>query len=261
MSESKSGMLTRTKHYMGRMWDLVRRVAKYGAYERRTYLLRPDLKLLYLSLSKSACSSIKASMLSLKEQDNYQKLHSVIAREGDQQYDLDLSRYADYYKFSVVRNPFDRLVSCYVNKYHTDKALLGTDMTHLYFDYYLMGYLRKDKGFAHFARRVCRIPDVFADKHLICQARQIYGKGTRTALDFVGRFERLSEDYGAIQQKYGLAPLPVYNKTGKGNWMDYYDLQTAARVYKRYRRDIEMFGYEGAYAELVDYLKKKGQSA
>lgn len=247
----------RAQHHIGRMINALGRVMKYGAYTRRTYLVRPEQKLLYLSISKAACSSIKASILSLDRQENYQRLHGAVAREGDQLYDAPLKDYPDYFKFTFVRNPFDRLVSCYENKYHTDRALLGKELKHLYFDYYLMGYLRKDRGFAEFARRVRRIPDKWADKHLISQFSRVRDKDGKQYLDFIGRFENLAVDYEPIRAKYNLAPLTVYNKTGKGNWMDYYDEKTARLVYERYRQDIEAFGYEDSYQALLAHIRQK----
>lgn len=39
--------------------------------------------------------------------------------------------------------------------------------------------------------------------------------------------------------------------------MDYYTLETARLVYKKYRKDVEAFGYQDSYRRLISYLKKK----
>jgi hypothetical protein len=147
-----------------------------------------------------------------------------------------------------VRNPFDRLTSCYENKYHSDQSRVGKSIKMLIY-----------KGFRDFARRVCMIPDGMADKHFMSQCVSVVDRNGKLLLDYVGKFENLEADYEPIRRKYGFQPLPHYNRTeiAKGNWMDYYDLETARRAYQRYKTDIETFGYQGAYGELVSYLRKK----
>ena len=76
-------------------------------------------------------------------------------------------------------------------------------------------------------------------------------------VNHVFKFENLARDYESIREKYDLAPLPHYNRTKKGNWMDYYNLATARRVYRRYQRDIEEFGYQDVYDELIRYITEK----
>ncbi|MDO4547832.1 MAG: sulfotransferase family 2 domain-containing protein [Clostridia bacterium] len=247
-------MKMRFKSYCGRFLDMLSRIVKNGTYPHRVYVYREDSKVMYLSISKSACTSIKASMLSLGEKSSYMKVHREIKGATDSQlFNINTADYPDYFKFTFVRNPFDRLASLYKNKYHTDKKLLGTELKHLYFDYYLFGFLRKDRGFASFARRVCMIPDVMSDKHFVSQSF-LTKKGN---FDFTGRFENLVEEYEPIREKYGFGELSVYNSTHKGNWMDYYDVKTAKRVYKRYKKDIEQYGYEDEYRELLACLEAK----
>lgn len=233
------------------------KVKKDGIYIKHTYHIIHDKKLIYLSNSKVACSSIKASMYHLDEQEDYSNVHKLANAQKQYEIDTPYDRYADYYKFTFVRNPFARLVSCYVNKLHEDREKLGKTTTRLYFAGYLWGYLNVDKGFHNWAARVCRIPDKYADRHIISQSSLIHDDEGHLLVNHVFNFENLARDYGEIRERFDLAPLPHYNRTKKGNWMDYYDLETAQRVYKRYKRDIEEFNYQSAYDELVKYIKEK----
>jgi chondroitin 4-sulfotransferase 11 len=233
------------------------RIRSGGCYSPRTFHINHDKKLIYLSNSKVACSSIKASMYHLEQQQDYRSVHKAANAQKQYEIDVPYDRYADYYKFTFVRNPFARLVSCYVNKLHEDREKLGKTMDRLYFARYLFGYLNVDKGFHNWARRVCRIPDRYADRHFISQSYLVHDKNGNMLVNHVFNFENLARDYGAISEKFDLAPLPHYNKTNKGNWMDYYDLRTARIVYRRYKRDICEFGYQGAYDELIRYIKEK----
>lgn len=58
-------------------------------------------------------------------------------------------------------------------------------------------------------------------------------------------------------EEYGLSPLENHNRTQKDNWMDYYTLDSAKKVYHRYKKDIIKFGYTEEYKELISYLKHK----
>jgi hypothetical protein len=159
-----------------------------------------------------------------------------------------------FFKFAFVRNPFDRLVSCYESKYHNDKIKRPNGP--FIFDKYLFGALKNDKGFENFAKRICLIPDMFADRHFQSQYFQIY-KNKKNTLDYVGKFENIAEDFDFIKNKFKLNDLPHYNKSGNKNWMDYYDLKLARKIYKRYKKDFIHFGYSGEYEKLNVFLNQK----
>jgi hypothetical protein len=233
------------------------RVKKFGEYASKTFHINHEKKLIYLSNSKVACSSIKASMYRVSDAAaDYRAVHRITNAQKHYELSLPWDKYPDYYKFTFVRNPFARLVSCYVNKLIEDKKRLGKDMRCLYFEKYLFGYLNVDKGFHNWAARACRVPDRYADRHFVSQSFLIHDRKGHMLVNEVFNFENLARDYEAIRVKYDLEPLPHYNKTNRGNWMDYYDERTARRVYRRYRRDIEEFGYRDAYDELIKYIRK-----
>ena len=145
------------------------------------------------------------------------------------------------------------MVSCYENKYHKDaKNLAPYEML---FHHYLFGYLRKDRGFEKFIDRLVRIPRPLLEQHISMQADMLGD------LDFVGKMENIGEDFAIIQEKYMLKPLEHFNNTGKvyekQNWMEYYSLQTAEKVYKKYKTDFEKYGYSDSYRTLTDYIKAK----
>lgn len=244
------------------MYKLLRKVRKTGAYYTRSFFYNPTKKFLYLSVSKAGNTSIKASIYAMPEMDDYRKVHDAVHEQECRAHIDRLPEFADYYKFTFVRNPFDRLVSCYENKLHTDKASVGVTIKELIYDRYLMGYLGKDKGFNNWAQRVCRVPDKYADRHFISQSFGMLDENGELITDFVGKFENFAADFEVMRQKFDLAPLPHYNKTKKEkkSWMDYYDLKTAQKVYERYKTDIRVFGYQQAYDDLVAYIKSKGEN-
>lgn len=238
-------------------------IEKCGAYVPLEWYINDEKKIIYLNNAKVACTSFKSVIMGLEKQKYYESVHQILQKKA-LYFDLK-EEYNDYFKFTYVRNPFERLVSCYQNKYHTDKKLigidkeiLGTDFFDLYFVRvnYLLGYLDKDQGFESFAKKIVKVPNECADRHFVSQYFMIY-KNDKCLVDFVGKIEELPESFKEIQNKYQLEELPIYNKTDKGNWMDYYTLEIAELVYKYYKKDFEVFGYEDEYKKLVKYLKNK----
>jgi hypothetical protein len=64
-------------------------------------------------------------------------------------------------------------------------------------------------------------------------------------VDFVGRFERLQEDFDEISRRLGRTPvaLPRTNASRHAAYTECYTPATAEIVAKRYARDIAQFGY------------------
>jgi hypothetical protein len=151
--------------------------------------------------------------------------------------------YHRYFKFAFVRNPWDRLVSCYMSKIVMGGP--GLKMRN-YGDI----SLSRDMTFKEFAEAVCRIPDEESDPHFRSQHIVICddspGKGILA--DFVGRFENLEEDFGIVAKRLGLEinlPETVSSADLKGlrSYRDFYDERLAEIVGERYRDDAKVFGY------------------
>lgn len=228
-------------------------IAQYGNYPYPKYMVLEDKKLIYLEVPKVANCSIKASMLKNKFKDDYS-----VQRESLKYtvHNLD-NKYDDYYKFTFVRNPFERIVSCYESKYHKDRQMLGNILTELEYDHYLFGYIRRDRGFANFLCRIALIPDSYKDHHFKPQYSIVYDKNGRKRVDYIGKYENLNQEYGKISRKYGLDRLDVYNKTDRKTYMEYYNRFTVYLAYFIYKKDIKFFEYEKEYQELLDYVNKK----
>ena len=224
---------------------------RFGFVDPPEYIEVPEKQSAYINIPKAACSSFKASITNRNFPDDY-SVHTAIGGK------FRFSRLnSDYFVFSFVRNPFDRLASCYESKFHRDAAI---KKPYLAYKYYLLGILSKDLGFEHFIKTIYRIPERLAEKHFRSQHSSLYRHGKCVA-DFVGKFENLETDYEPIRQKYGFAPLKHYNKTDKGNWMDYYTPKTAKMVYRKYRKDFETFGYQDEYEKLLKYLAAKEEKS
>jgi hypothetical protein len=66
-------------------------------------------------------------------------------------------------------------------------------------------------------------------------------------LDFIGRFEKLQEDFNYVCQRIGLPETKLANWLGRAadrrTYTELYDAETRAIVADRYADEIQMFGY------------------
>ncbi len=212
-------------------------------------------KVAYLPNAKVACSSISVSML---KQDGIADDYSIFEIRRKYKTKRPFSE-SDWFTFSFVRNPFERLVSCYESKFHTDRVKNRRALERRYFEFdrYMHGYMQKDRGFAHFVKQISRIPWRLDNTHFCVQYHRLVGEDGKPLVTFIGRMENLEEDYEPIRQKYGFSPLKTYNKSDHGDWRDYYTTKLVNKVYQKYKLDVEYFGYEQEYKDLLAYCAKK----
>lgn len=229
-------------HICRYVWRMISVTVRWGRYPR-DFVCDPERKLVYLSNPKVACSSIKVSMFGGKPD-----IHAYTrpCKKTDLTPEME-----NYYKFSFVRNPYERLVSCY-----EDKCV----KQFRFWDFYFFGYLSDVTDFTDFVKRISKIPDCIAEPHFAGQYRLTHDRRGRCLVDYIGKVESLKEEFVPISERFGLLPLPHTNRVASlvdKKWMDYYTLETAELVYRKYKRDFVTFGYTDEYKMLKDYLKKK----
>jgi hypothetical protein len=131
--------------------------------------------------------------------------------------------FASFFKFSFVRNPWDWQVSLYhyILEHPENPGYIST----------------KDMGsFRNF---------VFSRSDLgFTQTGCLADSGGKLLVDFVGRFEKLEEDFQAVCHRIGISVgLPHINKMERTGYRDYYDEETRELTARLYAEDIERFGY------------------
>jgi hypothetical protein len=146
--------------------------------------------------------------------------------------------FEDYFKFTIVRNPWDRLVSAFLfltsgGMNERDKRWADEHISqYKTFQDFVLQWLNPDsmKLSAHF-RPQC---------HFICLGRQ------NVAVDFVGRYENLEADFAYICKQLNVyATLERLNSTSlkRNDFREYYTDETRLRVSQLYADDIRMLGY------------------
>ena len=147
---------------------------------------------------------------------------------------------SSFFKFAIVRNPWDRVVSIF--HYHfTHERDYG------YRDY------KKQLTFSNFVRQINfneNLPKRIMDPSGKFEIPQ-FMTFTQSCwidrkIDFIGRFENLQQDFNIICDKIGIPKqkLPLKHKTNHKHYTEYYDDETRSIVAEKYAKDIEYFGYK-----------------
>ena len=131
-----------------------------------------------------------------------------------------------YLKFAFVRNPFDRFVSYCAFMTRTNGAFLKNPqavMRHILFE----------------------APPA---QHILFQPQHSFVTDAEGALlaDEIGRVEQMQASYDALCARIGIpgTRLEQVNSSRRDGYRDYYDQALIDGVAERYRRDLELFGYQ-----------------
>lgn len=131
------------------------------------------------------------------------------------------------YKFTLVRNPWDRLVSLY---FHHVKNFTNP---------YSVCYGKEPpKSFDDFLLKSKHLPPAMSF--------YITDNNNQIMVDYVGRFERLSESVAVIMRQIGIDDYSMghHMKSDHNHYRDYYTDKTKDFVAKKYREDIARFNYD-----------------
>lgn len=166
----------------------------------------------------------------------------------------DTSR--DYFKFAFVRNPWDRCVSFY--HFTRDRQLTrrtegyrGTTF-HEFIKSPSPPFTKGDKlNFVldnTWAKHSPTLFNLYLYSHpLENQVDWLLDKNGKMIVDFVGKVEKLQDDFDIVCDTIGFNRIKVghSNQTTRSHkhYSEYYSDETRQIVAERYARDIEAFGY------------------
>lgn len=153
-------------------------------------------------------------------------------------YTANPSFYRSAFKFSFVRNPWDRAVSAY--RYLESGGNKKSDLE-------ASKIVSKYKDFDDFV--INGLGQGFFRNHLLFlpQSDFIVNNDQALAVDFIGRFENLTQDFESVLRRLGIEGRLVKANASKrrGDYRSYYKKeQTADVISDIYRQDISFFLYE-----------------
>jgi hypothetical protein len=138
-------------------------------------------------------------------------------------------RFAAYWRFSIVRNPFDRLVSQYASMPRRP------DLCDL------IGFA-PDGDFSTYLHAIARKAHV----QWMAQEAFLTDRDGRVLVDTLYRYENFEQDASVIFARLGLAAtmVPHANRGERGPYQDYYGAAERRFVADRFAADLARFGYQ-----------------
>lgn len=203
------------------LYRSIRRLPLYPSYGRYCITTCDDPAFLWFRVAKVATRSIFAQLRSngLEFEERWNLRYPV-------------NRFDEHLAFAFVRNPWDRLVSCWINRVvHTNKYEFDADT------------LARMQHLPEFVKFVSSFDlDHTHDDHLRTQSSLV----DLNRVDFVGRFETFTDDLRAVFDRLGLECDPgIHDNRSdrRADYRSYYDDASARRVRSLYGKDVEIFGY------------------
>jgi hypothetical protein len=141
-----------------------------------------------------------------------------------------------YFKFTFVRNPWDRLVSAY--------TFLKAGGQHDRDAGWAAAHLSGLDDFESFVRQWLTEENIYRGIHFIPQTAFLKLHG-ELKVDFIGKLENMAEDFEFVKQKLGIpeARLAHKNRSARQNYHQYYTQETREIVASVYSEDIELLDY------------------
>ena len=167
-----------------------------------------DYKFVFIHINRTGGTSIEKAFGYAG--NNKERMRT--AQEAKQ----SLPEWDDYFKFSFVRNPWDRAISTYLHE------LQNLSLTSIAFEDWV-----EEKS-----SRSCRAYWDQSDWLL--------------DMDFIGRYETIENDFQKICSQIGVElKLTHYpnNKTRRSHYSEYYNQRTRDMVASWFAKDIEAFSY------------------
>lgn len=207
-------------------------------------LISPSAKFLFVHVQKTAGTSIVRFLSeNLPDARAYLRPHdpySFALRDK-------AAKHEGYFKAAFVRNPFDRLVSWY-SSISSNARLMSDEEKAL------------NPDFNRVQQHVLQHASTFDEFILLCsdatdrsgwkpflynQADYLSAGPGEIAMDFIGRFESLDDDFRKLSSHLGLdsAVLPQTNASRHRPYREYYTPETRKIVEERFAKDCGIFGY------------------
>lgn len=177
----------------------------------------------FIHINKTGGSSIEKA-LSIKHE------HKTAIEKRDELGEIQWKR---KFSFAIVRNPWDKVVSHYHFRVMTNQTDLGSKQVD-FETWVRLAYGEKDSAYYDNPKMFMPQLDWISD----CDGNML--------VDYVGRFEKLEEEFKTICTKIDLSRcgLPHVKKSRRGDYREYYEDESARIISTFYEKDIEYFGYE-----------------
>lgn len=204
-------------------------------------------KFVYYPVPKAACTTLKSFLIKVDNIERGPSVHltniPVLSFS-----EIRSPLYKNYFHFTFIRNPYDRLLSCYMDKVLcpassdlTDRWFINGENRTFLNQYGKLGFSKM--SFDDFVRFVTKISDKHCNPHFAPQHSLL----DLDSLNFIGRLENFDQDFFHVKEKLSLSDniKPERLMTTKHDpYRTYYNDETRSLVAKKYAKDIEIFNYD-----------------
>jgi hypothetical protein len=215
---------------------------KYARLQKSRFPME-DQRCIFVHIPKCAGISVTTSLFG----ENFEVTHRRLKDYLDT---LGQKKINSYFKFTVARNPYDRLVSAYCflkkggineqDKSWAEKHLSAYDS----FDAFVKGWVNQE--------------NIQTEIHFRPQCDFICLEKNRPGVDFIGYYENLAADFQYVCRKINSqAALLAMNRTAgrEKDFREYYTEETKAIVADVYADDLRVLGYAFDNSSLPNQLK------
>jgi len=205
---------------------------------------------IYVETAKVACTTIKKVLQSAEVGDEFHQNEQLDVHDRENspliQPISDVDSFVDainsdeYFRFSFVRNPFSRALSCYLDKFVYNEyerirlsPMLGIDSS-------------EPPAFYDFLRAVEKQEDQARDIHWASQTFLLRPNCIRYS--FIGRFEFFQQQFGQVCQrldfeKYNTITRNKHSTNARSRVLDFIGKKEIELIHKIYEFDFTNFGY------------------
>lgn len=194
-------------------------------------MISDQVKCIYIHIPKTGGHTIDKYFLNLglvSQSIWHGTCRDIIEMVGEETFNA-------YYRFTVVRNPWERWLSEYLWQGSAFSTQIPTP------------WGNKKISFADFCRSDFRWypKKQIAQGHLADQAHFVYTPDDKCLVNDVIRFEEFQVGFASMCRKLKLpvVNLPRLNATTHGPYWEYYNDELAELIGKRFERDVRLFNY------------------
>jgi len=212
---------------------------------------------IYLQVGKAASSTVRYYLQKKEFCGTRWKVQNVNNRHlsphiapyqlGDKLF-LQLIENPDFKKICFVRNPYTRLLSCYLHRIVADSESSSAKIF-----YKLSAYPKnKTPSFGDFLRFICQQESKKMERHWRVQSDEVFFDVIN--IGFIGQMENLSNNLEALgkylfgnegfgEEKLGEIDQSPMKTNSNNKIREYYNSELATLVAERYQKDFINFGY------------------
>lgn len=178
-------------------------------------MISHQYKCIFIHISRTAGTSIEQTICGKNWWQINKDTKHITASKAKELYK---DYWSSYFKFSIIRNPWDRIVSCYHYLWYK-KKYPNQDLEYMLNNFEPPSW--EQDGIIEYT-------DIIGDE-----------------LNFIGRYENLLDDFNFIKHNIGLKkPLSHIGKGDRDkNYQHYYTKQTIELVENMYHKSIKKFNY------------------